>query len=287
MRWLFHIFGLFLIFASPVYAGTVEELVQKGEDCLKWADSGQLQHHDVLRCAAACKRYGLALKDNPSMLNDLSVQRCNDNYARVKAKLTNTNAKTSPSAASLKRPASVASALSEMETAKQYWQSHMDDNAAASDSSRSIKKCHQLCDQGINTIKTKANIGMKYVGRYWQACFSCIAKDTNGNELKPASPDRKGANAVIQKGKIPDVTGVYLKRTRSGFHVVAEGREDWKSQCNETINLAKGQAEFLRTVKPNDRVQFSGITYGSRKTLSNTKAMRCWAQGYTILGSEN
>ncbi len=178
------IVGLLLILASPVYAGNVEDVIQKGEECKQWMDSGQLQMGDVHRCVVACKRYGTAVKTHPSMLNDAGIQNCYKNYATAKAKLKDASAAPKPPVAQ-KVPMSTEAVLSDLEATAQYWASQISGHDANSDSFRRIQHCQETCDQGIRQIKARGTLSNKYLRRYWNNCTQCVATDASGNELKP------------------------------------------------------------------------------------------------------
>ena len=84
---------------------------------------------------------------------------------------------------------------------------------------------------------------------------------------------------------MPDIEGVYLQTTKSGFRVRAEGREDWKTYCNEAARIKNGKDHLSHNIKPKDRVRITGITYDPNK--ANKVVSRCTAKSILIIGSSN
>ena len=82
---------------------------------------------------------------------------------------------------------------------------------------------------------------------------------------------------------MPDIEGVFLQATRSGFRVRIEGREDWKIYCNEAARIKNGQDELSRKIKPYDRIRLVGISYNASK--ANKPISHCLAESAVILGS--
>lgn len=62
--------------------------------------------------------------------------------------------------------------------------------------------------------------------------------------------------------EMADIEGVYLRNRRNSVQVLAEGRTDWQTHCNETaILILPDNSEFFLTARPNDRVRLEGVSF--------------------------
>ncbi|MGH1456972.1 MAG: hypothetical protein ACRBDI_09345 [Alphaproteobacteria bacterium] len=269
---------MFVSFVQNAQANTAAEILEKGKQCKSWEATGELSLRDSKGCIINCFRYGMSLQSHPEILSELGIKRCNDAYASVKSQTANTTSQkieTMP-----KPPSTLKDIVADLNAATGYWGDIMANKNINAINKNQSEQCYNTCDQGVNAIKTKANIGMKYARRYWMNCTSCKAKDVEGNELAPVFKKK----AEDKSYTMPDIEGMYLQTTRSGFRVRVEGREEWKTYCNEAARVENGGDEFSRTVKPYDRIRISGITYDPNK--ANKPVSRCMAKSITILGSK-
>ena len=122
----------------------------------------------------------------------------------------------------------------------------------------------------------------------FKKCKIAHAEVTKGNVVSQSEQHRTRARssepaAPPKIHEMADIEGVYLQTTRSGFRVRAEGRKDWKTYCNEAARPHNDSKNFARTVKPYDRVRFTGISY--QPSRANDPVTRCRAKKAVILGS--
>lgn len=277
---LFLSVGCFFLvtFAQNAQADTAAGILEKGKKCKSWETTGELSLRDSRRCLINCFRYGMSLQSHPEMLNELGIKSCNEAYSDAQSKTANAKPKTIETPP--KPPRTLKDVATDLSAATGYWKNIMANKAIKATNENQPEQCYNTCESGLNAIKTKANIGMKYAHRYWRNCTSCKAQDAQGNELAPVFTKK----AEAKPHAMPDIEGMYLQTTRSGFRVRAEGREKWKTYCNEAARIENGGDEFSRTVKPYDQVRISGITYDPNK--ANKPVSRCMAKSITILGSK-
>ena len=155
-------------------------------------------------------------------------------------------------------------------------------NSSYAADKRKAQGCFDTCNRGITRIN-RSGIGLNRAKSYWANCKLC-GEDPQSipNELKTSRvlPNEK-TNAMIIP--MPDIEGVYMQYTRSGFRVRAEGREDWKTYCNEAARIKTDKDEFSRKIKPYDRVLLVGVTYDPSK--ANKVISHCIAERAIIIGS--
>lgn len=118
-------------------------------------------------------------------------------------------------------------------------------------------------------------------------CKSAHAEVSKGNVASKSEQHRTHSRssepaAPTKIHEMADIEGVYLQATRSGFRVRAEGRKDWKTYCNEAARPLSDSKKFARTVKPYDRVRFTGISY--QPSRAKDPVTHCRAKNAVILG---